>query len=64
MFRTTYEYISALISSMNQDVIIGFMLIAALGYLVNVFWTRMRRPSHACGEGCKTCSVVDHINKI
>ena len=64
MISKTLQHITTFISNVNQEVIIGLMFIAALGYLVNVFWNRSRKPSHTCGEGCNTCSVVDNINKI
>jgi len=49
---------------MNQDIVIGMLFLGALGYLVNVFWNRSRKPSHNCGEGCNTCSAIDEINNI
>ena len=64
MISEILQHITTFISNVNQEVIIGLMFIAALGYLVNVFWNRSRKPSHACGEGCNTCSAVDNIKKI
>lgn len=56
--------ISTLTTYMNQDVIIGLMFLAALGYLINIFWSRLRKPSHDCGEGCNSCSAIENMNKI
>ena len=49
---------------MNQEIIIGMLFLGALGYLVNMFWSRSRKPSHSCGENCNTCSAIENIEKI
>ena len=49
---------------MNQDAIIGLVFLAALGYLVNIFWNRSRKPSNSCGEGCNSCPVAENVDKI
>ena len=62
MFEATNDILNTLLSVMNQDLIIGFMFIAALGYLVNLFWTRTRKP-HACNDSCTGCSSIN-VNEI
>ena len=57
--QATFDQLNALLKGMSQEIIIGFMFIAALGYLVNVFWTRTRKVPHACGENCTACAVMN-----
>jgi len=61
----TFNLINTFLEYMNQDVIVGIVFLAALGYLVNVFWNRTRKSSHACGESCTGCSSIniDEIEK-
>lgn len=64
IFSETNIITHSLAKLMNQEVIIGLMFIAALGYLVNLFWNRTRKPSSGCGENCNSCSVIDEIEKM
>jgi len=62
MINITIEYINSLLDKINQELMIGIMFVAALGYLINIFWGRMGKSSHACGDSCTGCSSIN-VNK-
>jgi hypothetical protein len=47
---------------MLQQIIIGFVFLAALGYVGRLIY-RSFQAKHACSTGCAKCSAVD-VEKI
>lgn len=52
------------LSFMIQEIIIGIIFLAAVGYVIKLFKDQFKsRNTGGCAKGCNSCSVVD-LDKI